>query len=75
MDDLREKISPEELTGQRLGVAADQGHEAWKQEKIKAALKQSDCGLRLALYDRLSHRFGGRSRYQRKLYPPQQPEH
>ncbi|NLS03237.1 hypothetical protein HGP14_07605 [Rhizobium sp. P32RR-XVIII] len=58
MSDLREKISREELTEVQANAVADQGYDAWKEEKIKSALKQSEDRSTMIPANKVWERFG-----------------
>jgi hypothetical protein len=58
MSDLRDTVSIEELTEVQPHAAADEGYDAWKEKKIRAALKQADDRSAMVPAKKVWERFG-----------------
>ncbi len=58
MSDLRDTIPVEDLTEAQPTAAADAGYDAWKEKKIRAALKQADDRSSMVPAKKVWERFG-----------------
>lgn len=58
MSDLRDTIPPEDLTEAQPNAAPDEGYDAWKEQKIRAALKQADDRSSMTPAKKVWERFG-----------------